>query len=227
MVTGSRLMGCGELWKVPTEPHLVEAAEVILTHLGGFEDSVALHVVQWCTQQIGTLHLFTRLHMVTGHLSLSSHCLRPWLIFLSHHAPQNCDSLSSTPPWSLCCQALVEWCWGQSLQFSCWDGPSLPQLWTQRNCCCFHSQTPQPHGRILQLSCHWSHPIVSCHLPIHPPCLNLHPCHLSLHPPHLSLHLPHHLSHHLPGIQCQPHCHSLSQRPGLILSGSLVSRCWQ
>ena len=68
VVTGGRLMGCGELWKVPTEPHFVEVAQVVLTRLEGLEDTVALHVVQQCTQQIGTPCFFARLCVVTGHL---------------------------------------------------------------------------------------------------------------------------------------------------------------
>ena len=61
-------MGCGELWKVPTEPHFVEAAQVVLARLKGFEFSKTLHVVQQCAQWIGTPHFFARLHVVTGHL---------------------------------------------------------------------------------------------------------------------------------------------------------------
>ena len=67
VVVSGRLMGWGELWIVPTEPHFVEVAQVVLAHLEGLEDSVALHVVQRCTQQIRTPCFFTRLCMVTGH----------------------------------------------------------------------------------------------------------------------------------------------------------------
>ena len=68
VVAGGRLMGCGELWKVPTEPHFVEVAQVLLAHLVRFKDFMALHVVQRCAQQIGTLGFFARLCMLAGHL---------------------------------------------------------------------------------------------------------------------------------------------------------------
>ena len=110
-------------------------------------------------------------------------------------------------------------CWGHYLQFFCLDRPSLPIPLTLRSYCRFHSHTPQPHCQTLQLSCHSSHPVVSHHLLVHPHCQSLH-----LHCQ--SLCLPHHLSHHLPGIQYWPCCHSQSQRPGLILSGSHLSRRW-
>ena len=37
-------------------------------NLKGFEDSVALHVVQWHAEWIGTPCFFAGLHMVTGHI---------------------------------------------------------------------------------------------------------------------------------------------------------------
>ena len=227
MVVSGRLAGWGELWKVPTEPHFVEAAQVILTDLEGLgrlQGSPCSPAV--CPADQDTSLLYQASHWSQVILSLLSHCLRPWLIFLSP-PPHRCqslhlcgkqshDGLSFTPPESLCCQVQVGWCWGQPPQFSCWVGPSSPPPQSRRSFCYFHSQTPQPRGRILQLSCCWSHSVVS-HCPlVHPRCL-------SLHPHHPSLHLP----CHLPGIQCQPCCYSLSQRPGLILSESLVSRCWQ
>ena len=138
---------------------------------------------------------------------------------------QNHSSWVSILPWSLCCPALEVWCLGQSPQFFCLDRPSLLPPQIQRSYC-HYSQTPQPCGRIPQLSCRWSHPDVSCHLLVNPCILSLHPHCLSLHPHCWSLDLPHHLSHHLPGIQYQPHCHFLSQRPGLTPSGSHGSRHW-
>ena len=72
---------------------------------------------------------------------------------------------------------------------------------------------------------HWIHLVVRCHLLAHHFHLSLHPHCQSLHLHCLSLHLCC-LGHHLPGIQYQPHCCSLSQGPGLTLSGSPVSRCW-
>ena len=68
MVIGCRLMGFRELWKVPTEPHLVEVAQVILACLNCFKDFVALYVVQWYTQRIRIFHFLARFCMVTGHL---------------------------------------------------------------------------------------------------------------------------------------------------------------
>ena len=68
LVVGGRLTGCRELWKVSTEPLLVEAVQVVLASLNEFEDFMALHVVQWCAQRIKTLHFPARFHMVTSHL---------------------------------------------------------------------------------------------------------------------------------------------------------------
>ena len=68
MVAGHGLMRFWELWKVPSEPHLIEAPQVVLTGLNWFEDVVALHVVHWCAQRIRVLHLLARVCMVAGHL---------------------------------------------------------------------------------------------------------------------------------------------------------------
>ena len=59
VAVGGRLTGCWELWKVPTEPHLIEAAQVILTCLVYLENAMALHVVQQHAKRIGTLGFFT------------------------------------------------------------------------------------------------------------------------------------------------------------------------
>ena len=223
-------MGCRELWKVPTEPHSVEATQVILACLNGFEDFVALHVVQWCTKRIRILHFLARFCVVTGHLVLLIPPLKALAdLLIPPRTEVYIHAMSKTMVagfLSLCCQALVVWCWGWSPQFFCLNRPSLPPPRTQRSHCCLHCQTPQPHCRILQLPCHWSQPIVSCHLLVHPHCQSLCPCCQSLHPHHQSLHLPCCLSCHLPGIQYHPRCHSLSHSPGLTLSGSHVSRCW-
>ena len=227
-------MGCGELWKVPTEPHFVEAAQVVLARLKGFEFSKALHVVQQCAQWIGTPHFFARLHVVTGHLvpfvqlfealadlfvlpppksaSMQQAKLR-WLVF--HSSLESLLSSSGRVVYGLVSTVFLL------------GGLLHLHLELRGATATFTPRLLSLMAGYFQLSDHWSHPVASHSLLVHPCHLSLHPCHLSFHPHHLSLHLPHCLCCHLPGIQCQPRCGSLSQRLGLILSGSLASRCWK
>ena len=89
MVVGCRLTGFREVWKVPTEPHLVEVAQVLLTGLNWFRGIVVLHVVQWCTQRIRILYFLARFCMVTGHLVSFIPLHQALTDLLSLHAPMS------------------------------------------------------------------------------------------------------------------------------------------